>query len=49
MPAKKHLSQYDTVQDVVANVPPKKLAEWIYWYAYNVIQGRFPDAEPVLC
>jgi hypothetical protein len=46
-PALKWLDSLPPDSDPLRVEHPDRL-EWAYWYARNVIQGRWPEAEPVI-
>ena len=41
------LEEYSSVQDLLDR-NSEKASEWAHWYALNVIEGRWPEAEPVI-
>ena len=41
------LEEYSSVQDLLDR-NPERASEWAYWYALNVIEGRWLEAESVI-
>ena len=41
------LKEYSSVQDLLDR-NPEKVSAWAHWYALNVIEGRWPEAESVI-
>ena len=39
------LRGYSDMQELLDKAEPESLAYWAYWYAREVIQGRWPEAE----
>ena len=42
------LEEYSSVQDLLDRASKKDIAEWAHWYALDVIEGRWPEAESVI-
>lgn len=43
-----HLKNFKNLDDLIKNVNDQQKAFWAYWYAENVIKGRWEEGEPII-